>query len=363
MITLSAGPADSSYPIHIEPGLIGKLSSFLAPFASDGRLILVSDRSVWTRYRAPFCDGCTDLTIEPIVIAPGEKSKSWAVLRMLVSKLLNAGANRDTTIIAFGGGVVGDLVGFAASILHRGCGFIQVPTTLLSQVDSSVGGKTGINTRHGKNQVGSFHVPSMVLIDPCLLENMKPRQLRSGYAELLKIALIGNPSFFDWLERHAASCLALDLSHLSYAIGTAVKGKISLIDGDEHDRTGQRMLLNFGHSFGHAIEAETGFRVPHGEAVALGMRPAFQLSVELGLCNPGDERRVASHLSEVGLPTRLGNLRLGGCGEALGRHFASDKKVVNGRPRFIVTRGIGRAYVDPMVSVPRVLQFLRELQT
>jgi 3-dehydroquinate synthase len=357
---LTAHGRQGPYPIHIAPGLIGRAGDYLAPFATDGRLIIVSDRSVWTRYNREMADGCGDLMLEPIIVAPGEMSKSWGVLKMIVSKLLNAGANRETTIVAFGGGVVGDLVGFAASILHRGCPFVQIPTTLLSQVDSSVGGKTGINTRHGKNQIGTVHEPSMVLIDPALLSNLKPRQLRSGYAEILKIALINQPLFFDWLERHADACLGLETEPLCHAIACALQGKIDLVKGDELDRSGQRMLLNFGHSFGHAIEAATHFRIPHGEAVALGMMLAFKLSVELGLCESAAAERVRRHLAMTGLPTTLADVRLSGRGAELARLLKADKKVRNGSPRFIMTGGVGEAYVDPHLGVTRVSRFLSE---
>ncbi len=361
MRTLAADGHLKPYSIHIAPGLIGELHRHLGSFADNGRLIVVSDRSVWTRYRKAFSSGCRDLKIEPIVIAPGEMSKSWASLKMLVNKLLHLGVNRESTIIAFGGGVVGDLVGFAASILHRGCSYVQMPTTLLSQVDSSVGGKTAINTRQGKNQVGTIHDPSLVLIDPTLLPNLTPRQLRSGYAEILKIALINRPTFFDWLERNASACLDLDMDRLCEAIARAVEGKISIIRGDEQDMSGRRILLNFGHSFGHAIEAATSFRVPHGEAVALGMMMAFELSNELELCPAEDVSRVRSHLSLIGLPTRLGKLDVATRGSSLGAHFASDKKMKNGSPQFIMTRGIGKAFAHEELGLARVNGFLERI--
>jgi 3-dehydroquinate synthase len=363
MTELTAHGRQGPYPIHLESGLINRAGDYLAPFARDGRLIMVSDRSVWTRYKSDMTRGCGGIALEPIIVAPGEMSKSWGVLKMIVSKLLNAGANRETTIVAFGGGVVGDLVGFAASILHRGCPFVQIPTTLLAQVDSSVGGKTGINTRHGKNQLGTIHEPSMVLIDPDLLSNLQPRQLRSGYAEILKIALINQPAFFDWLEHHADACLGLESELLCHAIASALQGKIDLVKGDELDRYGQRMLLNFGHSFGHAIEAVSHFRIAHGEAVALGMMLAFRLSAELGLCNAADADRVRRHLAMTGLPTRLGDVRLSGRGPELGKLLKADKKVRHGSVRFIMTRGVGEAYVDHQLGVTRVARFLSENPT
>jgi 3-dehydroquinate synthase len=360
MMLLAGHGRQGDYPVHIEAGLITRAGEFLAPFAREGRLLVISDRSVWTRYRDELTAGCQGFVLEPIIVAPGERSKSWTGLRNVMSRLLNAGANRETCIVAFGGGVVGDLVGLAASLLHRGCPFIQIPTTLLSQVDSSVGGKTGINTRQGKNQVGTIHEPEMVLIDPLLLTNLKPRQLRSGYAEVLKIALINQPEFFDWLEQHGAACLDLDIPVLSQAIGRAVRGKINLVRGDELDRTGQRMLLNFGHSFGHAIEAASQFRIPHGEAVALGMMLAFRLSSQLGLCRAEEIGRVHEHLSRMGLPTSPADLGLGHHGTGIAMQLASDKKVLNGTLRFIMTRGIGRAFVHPELDVGRVSRFLEE---
>ena len=311
----------------------------------------------------PTKSGCPDriILLDPIIVAPGETSKSWPILKMLIGKLLNAGANRETAIVAFGGGVVGDLVGFAASILHRGCPHVQIPTTLLSQVDSSVGGKNGINTRHGKNQVGTVHEPAMVLIDPTLLSNLRQRQLRSGYAEILKIALINRPDFFDWLEGPGASSLELKMDLLCEAIHRAVRGKIDLVNGDELDLSGQRMLLNFGHSFGHAIEAASNFKVPHGEAVALGMMLAFELSQALGTCSGEEARRVHAHLVRTGLPTRLGDVGLGGRGTELGNRLASDKKVLDGSQRFIMTRGIGKAFLHSQLSSNRVARFLSEV--
>jgi 3-dehydroquinate synthase len=246
--------------------------------------------------------------------------------------------------VAFGGGVVGDLTGFAAAILLRGLSFVQIPTTLLAQVDSSVGGKTGINMAQGKNLVGSFHQPRLVLADIDLLTTLPARQLVSGYGEVLKYGLIDDAAFFGWLENHGAALLAGDPVLRRQAVLHACRAKARIVSADERE-SGQRALLNLGHTFGHALEAETGFSdvLLHGEAVLLGCLMAFDLSVRLGWCPPGDLLRLRRHLQQLGLPCRLPARSGGWRPEPLRAFFAHDKKVRNGRPTFVLARGIGRA--------------------
>jgi 3-dehydroquinate synthase len=356
MMQLSAKSHLGEYPVLIASGLTDRLGEYLGPYAIGRKLIVVTDAEVWNHHGERFRRACQPLEVRAIYLQPGESNKRWAGAALLLDELLRAGVRRDTTIIAFGGGVVGDLTGFVASVLHRGCAFVQIPTTLLAQADSSVGGKTGINTNRGKNQVGTFHAPAAAFVDPLLLRTLPERQLRSGYAEILKMALIGDRDFFVWLETNVRRCLLHDKDCLTHAIASAIAGKLRLVSDDELDRGGTRMLLNFGHTFGHAIEAELQFSVPHGEAVAVGMALAFELSQELGYCAAQDVGSVRHHLGEAGLPSTLQALGLRGSG--LSRHFGADKKIQKGAPQFIMTRGIGAGFVDHELTVGRVAEFL-----
>jgi 3-dehydroquinate synthase len=260
-----------SYDILIEHGLTDRASDYLAPLARDGRLLVVSDENVWNALGKRLQAGLGGIELVPILVPAGEESKSWAGLSMVIDRLLQQGVERKDHILAFGGGVIGDLAGFAAAIVNRGCNFVQVPTTLLAQVDSSVGGKTAINVTAGKNLVGAFHQPALVLIDPSLLDSLDARQVRAGYAEIAKYALIEDAGLFDWLEREATAALTDDAEARSHAIAAAVTGKARIVEEDERETNGRRALLNLGHTFGHALEAETGYsdRHLHGEAVAL----------------------------------------------------------------------------------------------
>jgi 3-dehydroquinate synthase len=342
---------DRAYPVHIGAGLLERADEMLAPFVRGRRPVLVSDENVWAKQGRRLA-----LEVQPILLPPGEGSKSWAALEALLDRLLAHGVERGDHIIAFGGGVVGDLAGFAAAILKRGCGFLQIPTTLLAQVDSSVGGKTGINTAAGKNLVGAFHQPAAVLIDPDCLNTLPPRQLRAGYAEIVKCGLIGDPDFFAWCETNGAALLASDADAREHAIARSVAFKAGIVAEDERETTGRRALLNLGHTFAHALEAETGFSdvLLHGEAVALGMVLAFRLSAERGLCTEAEADRVAAHLDSVGLPTRLEH----GTGASLAAHMAADKKASGSRVPFILARGIGQAFVDTSVELAEVAAFL-----
>ncbi len=351
---------ERSYEVHIEDGLLDRAGDALAPFARGGRLIVISDETVWAAQGGRLAKGCANLELEPILVPPGENSKSWSTLSFVIDRLLALGIERSDHVLALGGGVIGDLAGFAAAIVNRGCGLLQIPTTLLAQVDSSVGGKTGINVAAGKNLVGAFHQPSLVLIDPLCLDTLDPRQTRAGYAEIVKYALIEDPPLFGWLEARGQAVLGGDSEARNTAIAAAVAGKARIVAEDERETSGRRALLNLGHTFGHALEAETGFsdRLFHGEAVALGMVLAFDFSVERGLCPAADADRVRAHLKASDLPVSLDQVGIAANGKRLTEHMMHDKKKKGGRIAFILTRGIGRAYVDKSVEMAEVEEFL-----
>lgn len=342
---------DRAYPMLVESGLLDRAGELLAPYARGKRPVLVSDETVWALQGQRL-----NLDVQPVLIPPGESSKSWAALEALLGRLAAHGVERGDAIIAFGGGVVGDLAGFAAAILKRGCPYIQIPTTLLSQVDSSVGGKTGINTDAGKNMIGAFHQPAAVLIDPLCLDTLPPRELRAGYAEVVKYGLIGDADFFAWCEANGEKLLTGDAAAREHAIATCVAAKAAIVAADERETSGQRALLNLGHSFAHALEAETGFSetLLHGEAVSIGLVLAIRLSAERGLCSEADAARVTAHLESAGLPTRLDI----GTGASLAAHMAKDKKARDGRVPLILARGIGRAFVDTSISLDEIGIFL-----
>jgi 3-dehydroquinate synthase len=360
METVHVALGERSYDILIGHGLLDRAAEHLAPLARDGRLLVVSDETVWSALGGRFRAGLGDIEPMPIIVPAGEASKSWAGLQTVVDALLAQGVERSDRIVAFGGGVVGDLAGFAAAIVNRGCGFVQVPTSLLALVDSSVGGKTAINVAAGKNLAGAFHQPSLVLIDPSLLDTLDPREVRAGYAEIVKYALIEDAALLGWLEENGAKVLAGDPAARMYAIAAAVAGKAHIVEQDERETSGRRALLNLGHTFGHALEAETGYsdRLLHGEAVALGCVLAFAFSAERGLCSTADAQRVREHFQSVGLPTSLAELGLQGRGGQLAAHMQHDKKRSGGRTAFILVRRIGEAFVDKSVELSEVAAFL-----
>jgi 3-dehydroquinate synthase len=348
---------DRSYPILIEPGLLGRAATPLTPFVRGGRLIVVSDENVWAAQGAKLNAGAE---LVPILLPPGEGTKNWDHLSILLDKLLELSVERSDHILAFGGGVIGDLAGFAAAILKRGCGFVQVPTTLLAQVDASVGGKTAINVPAGKNLVGAFHQPALVLIDPDCLDTLPLREVRAGYAEVIKYGLIDDPAFFAWCEANGAALLAGDDTARAHAIKTSVTAKARIIAADERETKGARALLNLGHTFAHALEAETGFsdRLLHGEAVALGMVLAFRFSAARGLCPAGEAERVAAHLAASGFAIALAEAGIDADGATLAAHMAHDKKASGGKIPFLLARGIGRTYLDHDVDLADVAAFL-----
>ena len=295
-----------------------------------------------------------------IVLPAGEGTKSFRELAPLCEKLLEMGLERGDLLVAFGGGVIGDLAGFAAGILRRGVRFVQIPTTLLAQVDSSVGGKTGINTPQGKNLIGVFHQPSLVLADTSVLKTLPAREMRAGYAEVAKYGLLGDAAFFAWLEKNWKGIFDHDTATLTQAIETSVKAKAAIVARDEHE-TGDRALLNLGHTFGHALEAWTGYsgRLLHGEGVAIGMCLAFRLSEDLGLCEKGMAARVTGHIRAVGLPTRINDIPGGTANpDELLRLMGQDKKVRDGKLTFILAHGIGEAFITRDVEPGQVRTFL-----
>jgi 3-dehydroquinate synthase len=351
-----------SYPIDLAVGLIDRAGEILSGYARGGRLVVVTDENVAAHQLARLTAAVArhGIRLEPIVLPAGESTKSWSQLAALTDRLLDLGVERSDHVLAFGGGVIGDLTGFAAAIVKRGCGFVQIPTTLLAQVDSSVGGKTAINSPAGKNLVGAFHQPAHVLIDPLLLDTLPPRELRAGYAEVVKYGLIDDAGFFAWCEANGAALLAGDVDLRLQAIATSVAAKARIVGEDERETSGRRALLNLGHTFGHALEAETGFsdKLLHGEAVAAGMALAFEFSADQGLCTDEDAARVTEHLRAVGLPDGLAAAGVSASGEALVAHMAHDKKMSGGNLPFLLAHGIGQTYLDKDVSLAAVAAFL-----
>jgi 3-dehydroquinate synthase len=355
MTVIPVALGDRSYDVLIEAGALDRASELLAPYMRDRMIVVTDERVAEAQLRR-----LAHSKLETIVLPPGEVTKGWTHLEALCDRLLALEVERGEHIVALGGGVIGDLVGFAAAILKRGIGFVQVPTTLLAQVDSSVGGKTAINTRAGKNLIGAFHQPSFVLIDPTVLDTLPTRELRAGYAEVVKYGLISDPDFFAWCEALGSDLLAGGSEARTYAIAHNVRAKARIVAEDERETADRRALLNLGHTFGHALEAETGFgpALLHGEAVAAGMALAFRFSAERGLCSDADAERVVAHLRSVGLPHDTTSAGVDAPGERLAAHMAHDKKKAGGRVPFILARGIGQAFVDKTVELSDVAAFL-----
>jgi 3-dehydroquinate synthase len=318
--------------------------------------VMVSEPRVFALHGTAIAEA---IDAHPILIPEGEAAKDWEVLHRLLAGLAERNASRDTLIVALGGGSVGDLAGLAAALFKRGCPIVHLPTTLLAQADSAIGGKTAIDAFGEKNLVGTFHQPALVVVDPAFLDTLDARQLRSGYAEVVKYGLIDDPAFFAWCETNGRGVLAGHRDLRQQAITTAISAKARTVARDVEDRSGQRALLNLGHSFGHAIEAQAGFgTILHGEAVALGLILAFRLSSELGLCPAANTEQVAAHLAACGLPTRLADVGLAKRGAKLAGWISRDKKNSAGRTALVLVRGIGRAFLDPAVDVQRVTAFL-----
>jgi 3-dehydroquinate synthase len=364
MTIVTVDIADRPYDIHIIAGSLAKAGTLLQPYARGGRLLVVTDdmveRHVWPMLSSSLSE--TGIQAELFSLPSGEGAKSWAQLEALTDWLLSHHIERSDHIIALGGGVVGDITGFAAHIIKRGCAFIQIPTTLLAQVDSSVGGKTAINSRAGKNLVGAFHQPSMVLIDPEVLSTLPPRQLAAGFAEVVKYGLIDDADFFAWCAENLDSFMSGDASARAYAIMHSVQSKARIVAADEHELTGTRALLNLGHTFGHALEAETGFsdRLLHGEGVAAGMALAFRYSARLGLCSDDEADKVSALLMRANLPTTIAAAKAVTSGDILVSHMLHDKKMSGGTLPFLLARGIGKTFLSKDVDLGDVSVFLDE---
>ena len=360
--TIPVGLGARSYEVAVGAGLIDQAGERIAPFLKRRRTAVVSDETVWTLHGARLTAALSRTGIEalPIIVPPGEQTKSFAGLEDLTDRLLSLELDRGDVITAFGGGVVGDLAGFAAAIYKRGVDFVQIPTTLLAQVDSSVGGKTAIDTPRGKNLVGAFHQPRLVLADLDVLSTLPDREMRAGYAEVIKYGLLGDFGFFEWLEANGTAVLAREPDALSRAVARSVEMKAEIVAEDETEQ-GRRALLNLGHTFGHALEAETGYGAAllHGEAVAAGQALAFRFSAAQGLCGRQDATRASAAIGAVGLPTTLAEVASAPFDAGrLAAHMGQDKKAQGGRLTFILARALGEAVVARDVDAEAVRRFL-----
>ncbi len=355
---------DRAYDILIGPGLLARAGGEITSRLKGRKAAIITDEHVAPLYLEALMDALQTDGIEAVslTLPAGEKTKSFDHLATVCDMVLAARIERNDAVIALGGGVIGDLAGFAAGIVRRGVRFVQIPTSLLSQVDSSVGGKTGVNSRHGKNLLGVFHQPDLVLADTSILDTLSPREFRAGYAEVAKYGLIDNPAFFEWLEKNWRQVFEGGPERIE-AIAVSCQSKADVVVEDEREM-GRRALLNLGHTFGHALEAATqydGARLVHGEGVAIGMVLAHEFSARLNLASPDDAKRVEAHLKAVGLPTRMSEIpgELPGA-EVLLEAIMQDKKVKGGKLTFILTRGIGQSFVADDVPSSEVLSFLEE---
>jgi 3-dehydroquinate synthase len=353
-----------SYDIVIGRGQLASLGARVAKLRPGAKVAIVSDKNVAARHldAAVAAVKGNVLQVSTVVLPPGESTKSFEHLASLCDDLISQRIERNDLIIALGGGVIGDLTGFAAAIVRRGLDYVQVPTSLLSQVDSSVGGKTAIDSPQGKNLIGAFHQPVLVIADTALLDTLPEREFRAGYAEVAKYGLLGDAAFFAWLEANWKDVFAGGPAR-EHAIATSCRAKAAIVARDERE-TGDRMLLNLGHTFGHALEAAAGYsdRLLHGEAIAIGMALAFELSARRGLLPKVEAERAIGHLAAVGLPTRIGQVEGGGPPlDELMDLIAQDKKVSRGKLTFILARGIGNAFVAPDVDAQDVRAFLADM--
>ncbi len=352
-----------AYDIAIGRGLLGSLGARIKALRPGAKTAIVTDATVAKLHLAATEAALKSAAIDSasIVVPPGEGSKSYATFETVCEAIIAARIERGDLIVALGGGVIGDLAGFAAASARRGLDFVQVPTTLLAQVDSSVGGKTGINSRHGKNLIGAFHQPILVVADTALLDTLPKREFRAGYAEVAKCGLLGDAAFFSWLEANWQDIFSGGPAR-EHAIAVCCRAKAAIVARDERE-TGERALLNLGHTFGHALEAGCGFsdRLLHGEAVALGMALAFEFSARKGLIGQAEAERAVAHLAAVGLPTHLKDVPGGVPGvDALMDLIAQDKKVKRGKLTFILVRGIGQAFIENNVDSAEVRAFLTD---
>jgi 3-dehydroquinate synthase len=369
-IQVNVGLDDRAYDVTIGRGLLATLGTRLAQMRPGAKAAIVSDENVARHYLGPAEAALTasGIAVTAVTVPAGERSKSFAMLERVCDALVAARIERGDLVVALGGGVIGDLAGFAASVVRRGVDYVQVPTSLLAQVDSSVGGKTAINSSQGKNLIGAFYQPVMVLADTALLDTLPPREFRAGYAEMVKYGLLGDREFFEWLEADWREVFAGGPARgnrpapREYAVLKSVEAKAAIVARDERE-TGDRMLLNLGHTFGHAFEAAAGFsdRLLHGEAVALGMALAFEFSARRGLLPEPDAARVIRHLAAVGLPTHVRDIPGAPPDiDTLMDLISQDKKVKRGKLTFILVRGIGQAFVTREVEAGEVRAFLAE---
>jgi len=354
--------AGGRYEVRIAPGLLADAATHCGPLLRKREVAVVTDANVAAAWRGPVEASfkAAGIATHWLELPAGEATKSWVQLGEVLDWLLAQGVERGDPVLALGGGMIGDLTGLAAALLKRGCKFIQLPTTLLAQVDSSVGGKTAVNTAAGKNLVGAFHQPALVLADPLALDTLPPRELAAGYAEVVKYGVLGDAKFFAWCEANGAALLAGDAAAREHAVATSVAAKATIVAADERETRDVRALLNLGHTFGHALEADTGFgeRLLHGEGVALGMVLAARYSARIRLMAGAEAQRIAAHLAASGLPTELAALRLDATGTTLVSHMLHDKKMDAGTLPFILLRGIGKAFVSRDVALVDVAAFL-----
>lgn len=364
METVHVGLKGREYDIHIGPGLLARAGELISNVSSRKRMMIVTEENVAPLHLASLQAGLKAAGIESdaLVLPAGEKTKSWPFYEQTVEWLLAQKVERKDLVIALGGGVIGDLTGFAAATLRRGVGFVQIPTSLLAQVDSSVGGKTGINAPQGKNLIGAFHQPSLVLADVDVLESMTSRDFLSGYGEVVKYGMLGDAAFFEWLEENGPKLAAGDQTARIAAVKRSCEMKAEIVMRDETEQ-GDRALLNLGHTFCHALEAATGYsdRLLHGEGVAIGCALAYELSSRLGLCSQEDPSRVRAHLKEMGMKVDLSDIQ-GDLPSAadLVELMGQDKKVVDGQLRFILARAIGDAFVTADVPKDAVLAVVQD---
>jgi 3-dehydroquinate synthase len=362
-VVVNVALGERSYEICIGRGLLAALGAKIAALRPGAKAAIVSDETVAKHHlaAAEASLAAAGIAATAVTVPPGESSKSFPVFEKVCEALIAARIERADLVVALGGGVIGDLAGFAAAVVRRGLDYVQVPTTLLAQVDSSVGGKTAIDSRQGKNLIGAFHQPVLVVADTALLDTLPPREFRAGYAEVAKYGLLGDAAFFAWLEANWREVFAGG-SAREHAIAVSCRMKAAIVGRDERE-TGERALLNLGHTFGHAFEAAAGFsdRLLHGEAIALGMTLAFQFSARRGLIPAAEAERVERHLAAVGLPTRASQVSGGVSGiDRLMELIAQDKKVKRGQLTFILVRGIGASFIAPDVDAAEVRAFLVE---
>jgi 3-dehydroquinate synthase len=353
-VRVEAGPR--GYDVMVGPVVAGDERRL--DLANDATHVLVSETRVFALHGTAIAEA---LRAQPILVAEGEAAKDWDQLHSLLADFARLNVSRGTPIVALGGGSVGDLAGLAASLFKRGCPVVHLPTTLLSQADSAIGGKTAIDAFGEKNLVGTFHQPALVVVDPAFLDTLDQRQMRSGYAEIVKYGLIDDPAFFVWCEANGRGVLAGHRDLREQAVTTAIKAKARIVAQDVEDRSGKRALLNLGHSFAHAIESEAGLgSILHGEAVALGMSLAFRFSSQLGHCPADDAERVVKHLANSELPVRLADAGLAGRGDQLVRWIRRDKKNADDKIALVLARGIGCAFLDQAADELRLAAFLSE---